>query len=485
MNVSFLQELLNSVAEQGRQLLPRSLGGAGRETDIAALAAALNSNRGEASGVAIASELLARYRALKPDARLGFLKFVSRSMQPDPAEVARAARAYLSGPETSTLRALQRAVESPRLEFFRRLNLAPGATGEIVAMRRDLIATGDASLAALDGDLRHLLTSWFNRGFLVLRRIDWHTPAAILDKIIAYEAVHEIQGWDDLRRRLDPDDRSCFAFFHPSLVDEPLIFVEVALMDDTPESIGAVLREAPKNGERGRKPTTAVFYSISNCQEGLRGISFGHFLIKQVVEDLLKEHPSLKTFVTLSPAPNFAAWLDAMIAGPDASRFVTPEERQRLAVLGDPDWASSEALADGLEPVVLRLAAHYFLTEKAGDGRPLDPVARFHLGNGARLERLNWLGDPSLKGLREAHGLMVNYRYEIKDIEKNHEAYANDGVVAASRQVQRLVKPVKVRTEPSKLLQIARLMPAKRPSDQPETAQLMPPKRPTDQPESA
>ena len=206
-------------------------------------------------------------------------------------------------------------MESPRLEFFRRLNLAPGATAEIVAMRRDLIAAGDPSLAPVDSDLRHLLASWFNRGFLVLRRIDWQTPATILDKIIAYEAVHEIQGWDDLRRRLDPADRRCFAFFHPSLVDEPLIFVEVALMGDIPESIGAVLQqEAPKNGELDEKPTTAVFYSISNCQEGLRGISFGNFLIKQVVEDLVKERPSLKTFVTLSPVPNFADWLGSVLA---------------------------------------------------------------------------------------------------------------------------------------------------------------------------
>src|SRR5262245_42062924 len=468
MNVSFLQELLTSVAEQGRQLLPRSLRGPGREDDITGLANALSSNRGEASGVAIASELLRRYRGLNPESRLAFLKFLSRTMQPDPAEVARAAKAYLSGPETATLRGLQRAVESPRLEFFRRLNLAPGATAEIVAMRRDLVARGDPSLAPLDSDLRHLLASWFNRGFLVLRRIDWHTPAVILEKIIAYEAVHEIAGWDDLRRRLDPDDRSCFAFFHPSLVDEPLIFVEVALMDDMPSSIGAVLEEAPKNGELVRAPSTAVFYSISNCQEGLRGISFGNFLIKQVVEDLLKERPSLKTFVTLSPAPNFAQWLDAALAGADAARLVTPQERERLAVLSDPDWATSEALAEALKPTLLRLAAHYFLAEKAGDGKPLDPVARFHLGNGARLERINWLGDPSLKGLREAHGLMVNYRYEIRDIEKNHEAYANEGEVAASRQVHGLLKRIKVRTEPNKLLRIPRLRPPKPGTEQPE-----------------
>ena len=462
MNVSFLQELLNSVAEQGRQLLPRSLRGPGREDDITELARALSSNRGEASGVAIARELLRRYRSLDPEARLDFLKYLSRTMEPDAAEVARAAKAYLSGAQTTTLRALQRAVESPRLEFFRRLNLAPGATAEIVAMRRDLIRTGEPSLAPLDSDLRHLLASWFNRGFLVLRRIDWHTPATILDKIIAYEAVHAIQGWDDLRRRLDPDDRSCFAFFHPSLIDEPLIFVEVALMADIPGSIGAVLGEAPKNGEAADEPTTAVFYSISNCQEGLRGISFGNFLIKQVVEDLLKEHPSLKTFVTLSPVPGFADWLDAALAASDSARLVAPEERERLAMLSDPDWPASEALSEALRPTLLRLAATYFLGEKAGDGRPLDPVARFHLGNGATLERINWLGDTSAKGLREAHGLMVNYRYELRDIERNHEAYANEGTVAASRQVHALLKRPRPRSEPTaiattKLLQIARL----------------------------
>jgi malonyl-CoA decarboxylase len=471
MNVSFLQELLTSVAEQGRQLLPRSLRGSGREDDIRELANVLSSNRGEASGVAIASELLRRYRGLSPADRLEFLKFLARTMQPDPAEVTRAAKAYLSGSDTATLRALQRAVESPRIEFFRRLNLAPGATAEIVKLRRDLIGTQDPSLGPLDSDLRHLLASWFNRGFLVLRRIDWHTPATILDKIIAYEAVHEIQGWDDLRRRLDPDDRSCFAFFHPSLIDEPLIFVEVALMDDSPSAIDEVLREAPKNGEGARAPTTAVFYSISNCQEGLRGISFGNFLIKQVVEDLVKERPSLRTFVTLSPVPNFADWLDAMLAGGDSGRFVSPEERERLAVLSDPDWAGSAAVAEGLRPLLLRLASHYFLTEKAGDARPLDPVARFHLGNGARLERINWLGDTSPKGLKAAHGLMVNYRYELRDIERNHEAYANDGYVTASRQVHALLKQrAKPRTEPTttKLLQIARLRAAKSGADQPE-----------------
>jgi malonyl-CoA decarboxylase len=461
MNVSFLQELLNSVAEQGRQLLPRSLGGADREDNIAELATALVSNRGEASGVVIARELLRRYRELDMKARIEFLRFLARTMQPDPAMVAAAARAFLSGENTGSMVALQRAVESPRLEFFRRLNLAPGATAQIVAMRRDLLEARDPSLRVVDSDLQHLLMSWFNRGFLVLRRIDWQTPATILDKIIAYEAVHEIQGWDDLRRRLDPADRRCFAFFHPSLVDEPLIFVEVALMEDIPESIGSVLKEAPKDDDDVEKPTTAVFYSISNCQEGLRGISFGNFLIKQVVEDLVKEQPSLKTFVTLSPVPNFAGWVRKALADPSSAELVSDAERERLEILSDPHWTESSRVAEALKPVLLRLAAHYFLVAKTADARPVDPVARFHLGNGARLERINWLGDTSPKGLAEAHGLMVNYRYEIRDIEKNHEAYANDGTVAASRQVYGLLKRERSRPEARKLLQIAGLRTAR------------------------
>jgi malonyl-CoA decarboxylase len=452
LNVSFLQELLNTIAEQGRQLLP--LAWLDRTEDIGTLAEALVSGRGEASGVAIASAILARYRALDADDRRAFLMSLARTMEPDAEEVQRAAGDYLARPSAGTVAVLQRAVESPRLEFFRRLNLAPGATAAIVAMRRDLIEAREPALAVVNRDLIHLLSSWFNRGFLVLRRIDWQTPAAILDKIIAYEAVHEIQGWDDLRRRLDPVDRRCFAFFHPSLVDEPLIFVEVALSDKIPDNIQSLLREQPKPAP-APQPTTAVFYSISNCQEGLRGISFGNFLIKQVVEDLVKERPSLKTFVTLSPVPDFADWLtevqDEASAGP-----LSAAERGQLALLNDPDWIFSDE-AGSVKPLLLRLAAHYFLRAKLDNGRPVDSVARFHLGNGARLERINWLGDTSAKGLREAHGLMCNYRYELRDIEKNHEAYENEGVVAASRQVSSLLKPERSKPDSGKLLTLPRL----------------------------
>jgi malonyl-CoA decarboxylase len=461
LNVSFFQELLAAVAEQGRQLLPRALRTSDSTAGIIELAKALVSVRGEASGVAIAQQILSLYRGLSPEQKQVFFRFLAEELEPPEEQVRAAARAYAAKPSQETLARLQRAVESPRQEFFRRLNLAPGATGEIVKMRRDLLRDfTNPDLQAVDADLRHLLYSWFNRGFLVLRRIDWQTPAAILEKIIAYEAVHAINGWDDLRRRLDPADRRCFAFFHPSLNDEPLIFVEVALMDDSPETIASVLDEAQKPSDAS-EPTTAVFYSISNCQEGLKGISFGHFLIKQVVEELAKEKPSLKTFVTLSPMPGFARWLQD-VAADENSQLLTGEARAVIESLSDPMWFEEPELARQLEPVLMPLAAHYLLAAKADDQRPIDPVARFHLGNGARLERINWLADVSTKGLREAHGLMVNYRYEIKEIERNHEAYVNEGTVASSRAVRALMKtPVKVKRLPE-----PKRLPSPQPSDE-------------------
>lgn len=442
MNVAFLQELLSSVAEQGRSLLPRSLFGAGAEEDIEALALALISGRGEASGVAIARELLDRYAQLTLDDRRKFFRFLATELKPDPERLSEAARDYADDPSDVTLSRLQKAIDSPRLEFFRRLNLAPGATGEIVAQRKDLLKAplDDPGLAAVDSDLRRLFYSWFNRGFLVLRRIDWHTPAVILEKIIRYEAVHEIQGWDDLRRRLDPADRRCFAFFHPSLVDEPLVFVEVALMRDIPGAIGPVLEE-PTGEEPSKPPTTAVFYSISNCQEGLKGISFGNFLLKQVVEELVREVPTLKTFVTLSPMPRFMAWVERTAAEGDGTGETSVQtDAQVLLDLIKTSSAEDVAENPDLKASLLSLAAHYFLVARDDRGRTVDPVARFHLGNGARLERINWLGDPSDKGLRDSLGLMVNYLYDLKEIEKNHEAFANAGTVAASRTVRGLLK---------------------------------------------
>ena len=442
MNVSFLQELLGSVAEQGRALLPRSMFRADVGDGVEEFARALLSGRGEASGVAIARELLDRYARLDAPGRLRFFRLLASEMQPDATAVSETARTYLDAPSAANLAKLQKVLESPRIEFFRRLHLAPGAIPDIVGMRRDLlrILTMEPDLAPVDADLRRLFYVWFNRGFLVLRRIDWNTPAAILEKIIHYEAVHEIRGWTDLRRRLDPTDRRCFAFFHPSLVDEPLVFVEVALMRDTPGAIGEVLEE-PHAELPGKPPTTAVFYSISNCQEGLKGITFGNFLLKQVVEELAREEPNLKSFVTLSPVPQFSAWLQRTAhEGRDES--VAAEARALIESMRHSGWPKRRSESDyaDIETALLSLAAHYFLNAKGADGRPVDAVARFHLGNGARLERVNCLADSSEKGLREACGLMVNYRYEPREIERNHEDYANQGLVACSKAVRSLLK---------------------------------------------
>jgi len=437
MNVSFFGELLTTISDRGRQLLDLSGIGPGQGETIESLSQALLSGRGEASGVALAQQILARYRELSDEQRLAFFRFLATRFSPDQETVAAAARTYLETPDPESLHRLSRAVESPRQEFLHRLNLAPGATADIVRMRADLLRLGksDNMLAALDRDFETELTSWFNRGFLVLQRIDWSTPANILEKIIQYEAVHEIQGWEDLRRRLDPADRRCFAFFHPALVDEPLIFVQVALSKDMPATIREVLEEEKHEPSEISNPTTAVFYSISNCQKGLRGISFGNFLIKQVVEDLTRAIPSLKTFVTLSPVPGFSDWLSRA----RSSNLLAYLDQTELGILDNLDgdgWLRDEGVKEALRPVLMSAAAHYFLAAKNIHGRPVDPVARFHLGNGARLERMNWLGNTSPRGLREAHGLMVNYLYDLRDIERNHELFANKGEVVASKQVR-------------------------------------------------
>jgi malonyl-CoA decarboxylase len=282
-----------------------------------------------------------------------------------------------------------------------------------------------------------LFTSWFDIGLLTLERIDWGSPAALLEKLIAYEAVHEIQSWTDLKNRLD-SDRRCYAFFHPRMPGEPLIFVEVALVAGMADNIQKLLDERAPHVD----PATAdaaIFYSISNTQTGLRGISFGNFLIKRVVDSLSHELPNLKSFATLSPIPGFRAWLDRQLADGE-SALLTPAKKSDLqAVLADPAWAQEEAIAGALAPTMRRLCAYYLLQEKS-NGQPLDPVARFHLANGARVERLNWLADSSPKGLQESAGLMVNYLYRLVDIETNHEAYVAEGRIAAAPAVKSLLK---------------------------------------------
>src|SRR5215475_7545454 len=435
---AFFSDLLSTISERGRSLLRRADPADGKQdsSGLVELCEALLSGRGEASGTAMARDVLDRYHELDAAGRQSFFAALARDFGPDKEKVANAIAAWQAEPGDGNGGALHFASEPRRQELIRRLNRAPGGTADLVSMRSDLLTLldGHKDLAALDRDIVHLLGSWFNRGFLVLRRIDWSTPANILEQIIRYEAVHEIRDWDDLRRRIDPVDRRCYAFFHPALADAPLIFVEVALTETIPGAIAPLLavNRQPVPTDRAR---TAVFYSISNTQRGLGGISFGNFLIKQVVEELRRELPKLDTFVTLSPVPGFMPWLQEANDVP-----VTDEERELLKQLDEARWFEHEEVTAQLRSVLEPLAAYYFLKARNAKGRTIDSVARFHLGNGARLERINWLGDLSSKGLRESAGIMVNYLYRLDDIEKNHEAYANDGEVVASSAVKKLLK---------------------------------------------
>ncbi len=443
--MSLLNDLLNVVTGRGRELALRAFGqsapsGNASAGDVTSLVRLLLSGRGEASGVAIAREVMTQFERLTKPGQIDFLNGLATIFGPDPAEIRAAFAAYDADPSAQNFQTLTGAIEPPRQEIIRRLNLAPGNTERLVEMRAALLAAlpDNPALGALDADFAHLFSSWFNRGFLVLRRVDWSTPANVLERIIRYEAVHAIEGWDDLRRRLEPPDRRCFAFFHPALADEPLIFVEVALTADIPAAIQPVL-SVDRNAADPALATTAVFYSISNCQKGLAGISFGNFLIKQVVEELRKELPQIKTFVTLSPVPGFARWLAAEM-GADKSEFVTAADRVILRGLGSAGWGDDAKQRQAVNAALEPLLAAYFLKARSAAGKIIDPVARFHLGNGARLERLNPGGDLSAKGMAESHGAMVNYLYDLKHIEANHEGFAAHGKVAASSLVKKLAR---------------------------------------------
>jgi malonyl-CoA decarboxylase len=442
MNTSFFGELLQTITDRGRALIgardPRGSSEARSQT-LVELCEELLSGRGEASGVAMARDILTGYRALTIGPRIAFFEALAERFGPDRERIDAAVAAWTRNSSPEAAAELHVAAEPRRQELFRRLNLAPGGTAALVAMRSDLLEALPRrdDLAPVDQDFVHLFSSWFNRGFLVLRRIDWSTPALILEKIIRYEAVHQIDDWNDLRRRIDPPDRRTYAFFHPALVDEPLIFVEVALTEAIPGAIAPVLA-GDREALAPERATTATFYSISNCQRGLAGVTFGHFLIKQVAEEISRELARISTFVTLSPIPGFAAWLKRERAS--EAPILPPEDHAILAELDTPSWWEDTALCERLREPVTRAAAAYLLVARNKAGVPLDPVARFHLGNGARLERLDWLADLSPRGLQQSHGMMVNYLYDLDDIEKNHEAYAESRSVVASNTVRKLAR---------------------------------------------
>jgi len=407
-----------------------------RTQDLLALCDSLLSERGEYASTAIARDALVAYEALDERCRNEFFDALARHYSPSPEAVGRAASAYQLDPSPENLIRLQETVEPARQELFRRLNMAPGGTAALVDMRKALLKElkTKPQWRVIDSDLMHLLRSWFNRGFLRMERIDWRTSAMVLEKLIQYEAVHAIQGWRDLRRRLEAD-RRCFAFFHPQLPEEPIIFIEVALTRGMSAHVQPLLDlkspvAMPANAD------CAMFYSITNCQEGLRGISFGNLLIKQVAEELKREFPHLRRFATLSPVPGFRRWLDQTA------------DNNILEKIRDPAWHLGE-VPETLQKDLTRLCAHYLLQAKQGD-EPLDAVARFHLGNGASLERLNWMGDTSEQGMARSAGMMVNYVYWLAEVERNHERYFREHTIVAAPAVEKLAREWSAETSKGK-----------------------------------
>lgn len=415
--------LLNDLVSRGAALV----GWESEPPDFEGQCEALIRGHGEATGIARSIALLDRFEAFDDRQKRDALEVIAR-LRPNPSDI-EAAISQVDLSDPTSVRHLHFASEPPSQTLLRILNRSPNGTQRLVAMRTDLLKhkRGSYELQSLDQDFHHLFSSWFNRGFLQMRRIDWSTPADTLEKIIQYEAVHEIDGWEDLRRRVSSGDRRLYAFFHPALRNDPLIFVEVAIEDGLPDTIASILDNSAGSSV-AKKRSVAVFYSISNCQKGLAGVSFGNFLIKQVVQELQNDVPSIQTFVTLSPVPGLRRW--ASDSNSDAR-----------AVLTDAQWAALENLSGSdhgqVEPSVLaQITARYLTKARRGDGAPMDPVARFHLGNGARLERVLPSADRSSRGMQNSWGVMVNYLYALADIEKNHEAFSTEQRVTTSKAVQ-------------------------------------------------
>nr|WP_029008553.1 malonyl-CoA decarboxylase [Azospirillum halopraeferens] len=433
----------------------------------AQMQACLETRGGEVSARARAAQLGRTYLALDAEGRRNFLMILARDFDVDRAAVDEAVEAFHRADADPVERgraerALRRALEPPRLNLLTQFNGLPEGVKFLVDLRAELLgmAAREPLLQALEDDLKSLLRHWFDVGFLEMRRITWDSPASLLEKLIAYEAVHEIRSWQDLKDRLD-SDRRCFAFFHPRMPNEPLIFVEVALVQGMSDNVQALLDPSAPVCDPGAADS-AIFYSISNAQKGLAGISFGNFLIKRVADGLAAEFPNLKTFATLSPIPGFRRWLDGELAA-RGDDLLPPAERERVAehlvmsgpaeagpgilesALARPDWPDDEGLCKALRAPLMRLGARYLLNARASGGsggtpRARDPVAHFHLSNGARMERLNWLGDRSAKGIAQSCGLMINYRYRLNEIDANHEAYRGEGKVNASSSLRSLTR---------------------------------------------
>ncbi len=430
----WMEHMIKTISELGRSYLEKPIKKHSLKT-IKQICQTLLSRKGEASGTALAKEIVDAFNRMSAKEQWGFLNILTKDFGPDTKAISEAANKFLKTRDFESMRVLASSLDSPRADLIRMINFAPGGIAAIIKMRELVLADlkKDKSFLPLEADLFHLLSSWFNRGFLEFQQINWNTPAAILEKIIAYEAVHEIKDWRALRRRL-AEDRSCFAFFHPALHHEPLIFVQVAFTKGIARKIQPLLNEAEIEAY-GSQADTAIFYSISNAQTGLKGISFGSFLIKQVVDHISKEMPEIKTYSTLSPIPKFRKWLEKNYMNRKDSVF-TEEEK---ALLGKPDWFGDKDTRKQLKKPLTKVCANYLVLEKKGQ-LPYDPVTRFHLGNGAEIENINWEADISDHGIEQSFGLMVNYKYTPAHIVSNHESYVNEGKICYSSKVKKLIE---------------------------------------------
>jgi malonyl-CoA decarboxylase len=423
---SFLSDILNNLLNRKNLLKPFIRA---KDTNdnysVEDLVHNILNAKGEASANVFSEQLLGKIENLNQNQLIDFFNYLAEYHDIDGTKLLEEVKKFNLNKSPENLDSVIKRSEPIRVEILSKLNSSERGTNRLVKLREKLLLflKDKPNLKRVDNDFVKLFKNWFNNGFLVLKQIGWSTPALILEKVIEYEAVHEIASWKDLRDRLEPDDRLCFSFFHPSMQDEPLIFVVVALMDKVPENIEEVLSNDRKVISKGNA-TTAVFYSISNCQKGLKGISFGNFLIKQVAQAIRTEYPNIKDFVTLSPVPDFMKWLKL-------------EKKHLYKRLKDPSWVKD---TENYKEEVIENSLDYFFISSRPDRLPNDSVARFHLGNGAILDRINFMGDESVKALSSAAGLMVNYRYNIDSIEQNHEEYFKNKTIICSQSIKTLKK---------------------------------------------
>jgi len=431
----FLKKIINSIADAGKELLHKTLPIKKNLETLLELCDDLISYKGVASGIAIAREISEIYLSLSKEDKKKFFIAVDEKFKPNLEAAEKKSLEFIKNKNTNTLKELSSLAEGNRQEFIRRMNMAPNGTAFLVSMREDLLrfVLEDSSLSNLDEDFRHLFRSWFNPGFLRLERITWDTKAAVLERIISYEKVHKIKDMTDLKRRLD-EDRRFYAYFHPVLPDEPLIFVQVAFTQGLASSVQDIIKPMTPNQP---KADTATFYSISNCQQGLTSVTLGNFLIKRVVYEIQQENPKIKHFGTLSPLPGFAEWVNYVEENKLRS-ILGSEDYEKVKFLRSTDIKIGDPRIIEHKKIIKKLTIHYLIKEKV-NGKPVNAVTRFHLGNGASIENIVINGNISDYGYNESFGIMVNYIYHLDKLEKIHEEYISNHQISYSDKIKKYV----------------------------------------------